>query len=253
MMKWHQLTESVDENNLEEFILKNCQPYIKENPDWKIDPLFRGINDHKLVSIHQIRTDRNPKDSRKFYHDLYNAAFAANNISSNRSNSIFCTGDSQKANQYGRVYVIFPIGNFKYTWSPTIEDLYNEAYSLLYNDVIHFKNADADVLTADDFPETLRWNVDDGTVPEKFSYNFIADYLDRHAFDVWEIIDEHDNQKELFNRLKFDVSNFNKKFGELYETTNLQEAILSDNEIMISGGEYLAVKKEVFFTAIKGL
>ena len=33
-------------------------------------------------------------------------------------NGMFCTGDSTFARDYGNLYLVFPVGNFKYCWSP---------------------------------------------------------------------------------------------------------------------------------------
>jgi len=44
-----------------------------------------------------------------------------------RSNSIFCTGLRSDASEYGeRVYLIFPVGKYKYLYNPYIPDLYIE-------------------------------------------------------------------------------------------------------------------------------
>lgn len=247
MMKWHQLTESVDENNLEEFILNNCQPYIRENPDWKIDSLYRGIQNESEIKIIQVRKDRRPMDSSEFYHRLYNNAFAANGIAANRSNSIFCSGWAKIAKRYGKVNVVFPIGDFKYAWSPTINDLYPYTDDLMSDGLVRVINNNEDVLTLDDIPPRIRHHIDDSNFPEKFSYNFLLDQIDDSSADFKWLFDEHnDNVDALLTKLDFDYNHFNKEFGKLYKTTDLPEAIHTGHEITIACKTYLAVPESIF-------
>jgi hypothetical protein len=68
------------------------------------------------------RTNRKPKDSEDYYHDILNLILAKAGMVANRSNSIFVTARLQTARNYGKVYVIFPKNGFKYTWT-NFEDL----------------------------------------------------------------------------------------------------------------------------------
>ena len=48
-----------------------------------------------------------------------------------RSQGVFCTGDIDGTREYGRCFIIFPVGNYQYLWNPRIFDLYQEIYDNL--------------------------------------------------------------------------------------------------------------------------
>jgi len=54
-----------------------------------------------------------------------------------RSQAMFCIGQSekgtQKASQFGTPYIVFPIGDFKYVWSPEVFDIFGQ---------LHYKSED---------------------------------------------------------------------------------------------------------------
>lgn len=122
-------------------IKQNCQPYLKLNKDAMISrSLYRGVKPPGGFSVtgagdanfirKDIRlTDRRPSDMdediyeffNKYFTEMYGAPFR---------NAMFASGSSGDAADYGAVYVIFPIGEFQYLWSDTIEDLYTELHKL---------------------------------------------------------------------------------------------------------------------------
>jgi hypothetical protein len=63
--------------------------------------------------------------------DLYNTIIAKLGGVANRSNSIFVTGKREEASGYGKAYIVFPIGNFNYTWSPAWADWYFAANTIV--------------------------------------------------------------------------------------------------------------------------
>ena len=253
-MKWQQLTEdaNLDESNVWEFIQKNCQPYLSENPDWIKYPLFRGMNEKAPITINVIRTNRGPKDSSPFYHNLYNKAFASKGIQTNRSNSVFCSGDPYQAEDYGDLYVIFPIGNFNYAYSPEIHDLAEYSGNFMANGAFKFKNEAKPVLTPDDVTGPF-FNDVQKELPEKFSLSELNNILKKHRLTFSQIIRYHlpNKVEDIFKRLGFNNKIFYEFFSSLYKTTNFDEAIRSEHEIMISGKSYLAIRDELYIRAVK--
>lgn len=122
---------SVDPNkpeqiDIEKFILENCQPYIKENPEWKTKPIYRGFSESmNNYFVKPVRQNRIPRDSSKSLHDFLNYTILEANLVANRSNSIFCSGRYGEVSEYGYPYIIFPIGKFHYTWSNIMRDAYS--------------------------------------------------------------------------------------------------------------------------------
>lgn len=115
--------KSQPERVVEEFIQKNCQPWLKLA---RRESVYRGINtDGRTKSMAFTRKtvqNRRPKDTNLERHNFFNDMISMAGGVANRSNSIFVSGDTFAANDYGSLYAVYPIGNFHYTWSPTWAD-----------------------------------------------------------------------------------------------------------------------------------
>lgn len=72
------------------------------------------------------REDREPKDSSKDLTNIFNLAIDSAGGKADRNNAIFVSGNARTASIYGQVYVVFPMGNFDYTWHKDIDDWFNE-------------------------------------------------------------------------------------------------------------------------------
>lgn len=127
------ITESVDDD-LEYFwekLRKDCKPIIKvySNPastgfmyrgSYKSTPGIIEVTpraNRRPMSIHpkvQLTLD-------SFFKDKFGVA--------PRASGVFCTGSYSTAGQYGSsLYSVWPIGKFKFLWSKTISDLFEEIY-----------------------------------------------------------------------------------------------------------------------------
>lgn len=106
-------------------IKENCQPYLEQNP--RLIPMFRGSKyTGDNIFAKPIRNDRKPKDLDAKWTAMWNEGLASRGIKANRTNSAFCTGDKHFAVQYGEPFVVFPIGDFDYSWLPYVRDLYRD-------------------------------------------------------------------------------------------------------------------------------
>jgi len=124
------ITEGVSNAMLETLagiIKRDCQPYLQEaKPFDPYKQLMRGMGKatKNFIDNKSIRLDeRTPKDIPKQLHDKINQYFNQKFGGSFR-NALFATGDYIQAENYGNVYYIFPIGDFKYLYNPDIEDLF---------------------------------------------------------------------------------------------------------------------------------
>lgn len=115
---------------LETLLTKNCQPYLKTIKGTK-ELLFRGTNQSFKLAQITPRKNRTPKDTPLKYHKLLDKLFNIKFGWKPRSTGIFCSGRDQ-ARVYGNVYSIWPIGQFKFIWSPVIHDLYMKIYNLAW-------------------------------------------------------------------------------------------------------------------------
>jgi hypothetical protein len=112
--------------------------------------------------------NRKPRDTHPDVHNEMNRMFNEYHGAPFR-NGLFVTGSLKEAKSYGEAIVIFPIGKFKYCWSPTITDL--------------------------------------------------SDHVPGGANSVFD-------QEKLTEKL-------DKMFSLYYKTTDLKNAIFSENEIML--------------------
>jgi len=91
--------------------------------------LYRGIDGATAPLIFgETPTNRPAKDTPCDIHERINNIFRESNFIARRDNSIFCTSRKDRARDYGRLYVIFPMNGFNYTWSTEIEDMYEDCY-----------------------------------------------------------------------------------------------------------------------------
>jgi hypothetical protein len=105
------------------FIKKNCSPFLRESKRMLV---YRGVKSGGPFAFIGIpRKDRRPLDTDDDVHKGVDKAFLNIFGWRARSQAIFVTGDEYQANYYGKLYVIFPIGNFKYVYAPQVRDLYH--------------------------------------------------------------------------------------------------------------------------------
>jgi len=135
-MRLQQFINEKDEMDIlddiyEEFITKiykDCKPFLKEIiPIYRRtkDLLYRGMEyyDKKDYGKQRVRKGRTPSATPLADHIIFDKAFNDKFGVRARSEGIFCSFDESLADQYGDVYVIFPIGKFTALWSNAIYDL----------------------------------------------------------------------------------------------------------------------------------
>lgn len=145
-------TKNIDQNEISDFIIKNCQPWIEAtNLDY---PIYRGIREvrgdtsNKVSFVKRVRVNRKPKDSRPALHHAYNILLDHVGSYANRTNSLFVTGSRAAASEFGTVYMVFPIGNFNYTWSPYFTDWTREFRNEQIADLLKPGILNKDVISA---------------------------------------------------------------------------------------------------------
>mgnify|MGYP007016029883 CR=1 FL=1 len=122
-----------DVSSARQLITSYCKPFIREmgrhivdvSPGANYNFLWRG---HEAfitnIIVMKTRNDRNPKDTpveiSKIIDDLMEEKFGWRP----RSSGVFAVPNINTANEYGRPYIFFPIGQYKYIWSPQIDDMY---------------------------------------------------------------------------------------------------------------------------------
>lgn len=130
------LEELEKKPQLKDFIKRSCAKYLSESGG-KL--MFRGIGKKPTGYIHEelfmnnkqldafqasIRRNRKPLTTNLRMHEITDEWFFDKFGIKYRSNALFTTADTVTAKGYGNIAAIFPIGDFKYVWSPEMEDLY---------------------------------------------------------------------------------------------------------------------------------
>lgn len=110
-----------------EQIMEKCKPYLSEiNGDLGNYPLYRGTRrKHKPgTKLTHYSEPRAPVSTDLETHTLFDQIIQEAGKTANRSNAIFTSGSLAVAKRYGDTDLVFPIGDFYYTWSTEVADWY---------------------------------------------------------------------------------------------------------------------------------
>ena len=80
-------------------------------------------NRHSNWFVGDVRKGRRPVDSSNQLHDKMDDMFLKKFGFRARSNVLFCTGSHNTTSYYGNTYSIWPIGDYKFVWSPSVRDI----------------------------------------------------------------------------------------------------------------------------------
>lgn len=97
---------------------------------------WRGTDKYGPTDIVLLtpRQDRVPKDMEIDIHDYLNNEFHRQFGFYARSQGVFATFDVGTADDYGRPFIFFPVGNYKFLYNPEISDLYTHASDFSFDD-----------------------------------------------------------------------------------------------------------------------
>lgn len=108
-------------------IQKYCSDYVAAVRKSK-KFLYRGVTSKgDQVFFNKARPDRKPKDTNELTQQSVDQVLKAAGFKALRGNSIFATSDSEQAEDYGRLYAVFPFNNANITWNMKYEDLWTDA------------------------------------------------------------------------------------------------------------------------------
>lgn len=234
-----------------ETVYKNCMPFIKEylkyfKPNLTDDMLWSGRKGNKVMDTKAIRKDRKPVNTEPEHHEAFDDEFLKQHGERFRSNAVFVTGDLKQAEGYGdSVYGVFPIGRYKYCWSPTVRDLFNLVEENYY--IGHTFEEILDAYMDMEMQGEAGWRVRDRyerDYPQGDMTNqeWHDKYGKRMKAEKEEMARDmaYDDAKRTYNQVKNLVSD---EVGK-YQTDNLGKAIQSKSEIMVNGGSYVMVRHD---------
>lgn len=145
----------------------HCEPWIREAQGHLT---FRGTDrtNNRPAFTRRVRDDRKPRDSGPEENQLFEFFLEAAGSSARRHNSLYVTGREDYADSYGFPHVVYPMGNFSYTWLPGVSD-----WGILANMMAH--------------PPSRQW-----IVPERMAQTQWFQHLTQHSMSEfpksWETI-----------------------------------------------------------------
>jgi hypothetical protein len=132
-----------------EFISKHCSQAVKDMQS-KNKFLYRGINaPSPTIFLGATPVTREPYGMGKDQQWILDKIFKLTGFISLRRNSICATTKPDEYVNFGKIYYIFPVNGFNFTWSKIIKDvggnneIYNELKKL-YNSYIGINRLDQD-------------------------------------------------------------------------------------------------------------
>jgi hypothetical protein len=135
------INDEKEGDNIIDNILKvydDCKPFLKEFiPAYKKTDEFLYRGTYKInkspTGFMEVKPRKNRKPmnmsltSHKFLDEYFKKEFGWKA----RSEGVFCVGGKLIAEGYGTVNIIFPVGKYRYIWSPDVYDLYIDLSTLI--------------------------------------------------------------------------------------------------------------------------
>lgn len=142
MITFKQFLSEQEIQNFSELIRKNCSQFLDESGYAGF--LLRGVKglsdiqsytaldiegNEMEYGIKTVRQDRKPLDFTRQRHEIIDEWFVEKFGIRARSQCMFAGGNriaKSELEHYGTPCVVFPIGEFKYIWSPEVGDLFGK-------------------------------------------------------------------------------------------------------------------------------
>jgi hypothetical protein len=240
------LLKENEENDFVEILEKECSEImsIYKNTNERLyhgSTIINSQNKNEIDSAEygfkRIRTDRRPRDTKKYFHNFFNYMCEYMGFKTNRSNSVFSSLDIRSASFYGdNVYIIYPKNGFNFLWSSQIYD-FTTQFNTLFD--INFKKI---FVNPDEIKNVL------SDIKEPWLNSFIRFYYESpdpsnisqmkiHNYVQGKKLEEIINIPKFMEILKYteDKSDFRKIFDLKDHTKN--------NEILISGEGFYYERK----------
>jgi hypothetical protein len=109
-----------------ETLKRDCKPFLNERKT-KYNLLWRGVK-RQFEGLKKVKTrmDRKPMDMPVEIKNIFDFEFKKTFGWKPRTEGVFASPNSDVRDYGNQVAILFPIGKYKYVWSDSIEDLWNE-------------------------------------------------------------------------------------------------------------------------------
>jgi hypothetical protein len=178
-------------------VKSDCKPFLREMKKAG-QFLYRGYDNVEYSTTEvvyykkKVRSDRKPRDMYQNVHNKMDKLFDEKFGWKARSNGIFCTGDRTTALGYGTAFMVFPIGNFKFIWSPEVEDLWRwvrgHISSRKGKSTVPDLEGISETYTNKDFPKAI-----------KSGNEIIINCKEYYMLCYYNVVGNVDNMRDFFN------------------------------------------------------
>jgi len=257
-------------NNVVAQIRDECKPFLRQLGE---RPMYRGIpkvrvsgrnvTEHDTEQAHFFEhpVNRSPKDSDPEFNWIFNAmmdmTFSEEAI---RRKSLFVTGSSTQAAQYGAVHFVFPVGSFQYLWSPLIEDSYEDLRKI--TDVMQeYLEAEGVNIPSRNFTQLLGKLSEKQRDPHIWSYDLDGKSESQVEDAAFETVKPDTAVESLISRLDQEKTNLYHVLTkammdattELYkDSKEMAKALLSNNEILVYESRgYYAIPADMVYAEVQ--
>jgi hypothetical protein len=160
----------IREHLLNEIKVEQYFPFLKKKAGKAIAAMkkakkgmWRGILGTGLREFErkQVRTDRKPRDSAVDFSEMMDDYLQGTVGWRPRKEGMFLTGNRQEASRYGKMYLVFPVGNFKFVWSKKWKDTMEFFNTIKFNEPDKMEDAIANEMgnfSSSDLPAALKSN-----------------------------------------------------------------------------------------------
>jgi hypothetical protein len=246
-------------NYLIEYILKHCKSYITKNPRHDKFQLLRGFNgldfEEDKFEVLKTHMKRKPLNTPEKLHNTMIQAFIKAGFKAHRGNSLFCSGSMKQIKQYGEPCVIYPMGDFNFTWSRSVTDFYNEWNKILSSTKI----TNLDEIMSMNRDATERAVIETGELrplmTSKGALNITAKDIEQLGrFETtqftknlfYALRSKGIDQDEVLSKADFSLPELQFWLRENYKEDNIEEAIEYNREIMVHCDEAIYVEYAFF-------
>jgi hypothetical protein len=242
-------TEYTNFDEMVAMIKKDCKPFLKHKTQiWRGMPQLSNLPN---MGKRDVRKHRKPLDSSKTEDILINTFLKKHNLPL-RSESMFATSRLKNTQIYGKPYLVFPIGNFRFVYFTEVPDFSQDVFHV-------FKPYNLNKTNLKDFHTVSLDKEWDEDKRDKYFVKDIFDILALHmqaGLSLKDAVDKYiaelkEDFKGLskwdngyaseFKKIEDALSLFLKKFK--YKTDNM--AASKGYELIIDCKEYYFIEENV--------
>lgn len=238
-----------------ETLRTDCQPWFKMAEG---SAGYRGMKlnsasnyNNELFLQKSVRSNRKSADSPQELTDAIDDAL--NELGYrfiHRGNSLFIIGDKGEAISYGRVFRIFPIGEFQYVWNPHMRDPWSDYDDHKFHDYSEKLKKELRLDIMNDMKLQYKNHIEKW---KNVPFGHPEYGVQELSFDAW--LDEELNGDSFDDAVEFELEKQGKTFdpiifwetaGKFYTNEDLKSGLESGHEIMIRVDSYYAVYNDFY-------